>query len=104
MSEKTNNSAYNGVLQKRNNDSIILRDIRFPNPISSSLTITRGNEAPADTELSLWSLDGRRIAQGSLGASDADYTFPTAHLPAGVYLLRVVSAGQIPQTYKIVKN
>ena len=78
--------------------------LRFPNPISSSLTITWGNEAPADTELSLWSLDGRRIAQGSLGASDADYTFPTAHLPAGVYLLRVVSAGQIPQTYKIVKN
>lgn len=78
--------------------------LRFPNPISASLTITWGNEAPADTELSLWSLDGRRIAQGSLGASDADYTFPTAHLPAGVYLLRVVSAGQIPQTYKIVKN
>lgn len=78
--------------------------LRFPNPISASLTITWGNEAPADTELSLWSLDGRRIAQGSLGASDADCTFPTAHLPAGVYLLRVVSAGQIPQTYKIVKN
>lgn len=78
--------------------------LRFPNPISSSLTITWGNEAPADTELSLWSLDGRRIAQGSLGASDADYTFQTAHLPAGVYLLRVVSAGQAPQTYKIVKN
>jgi hypothetical protein len=78
--------------------------LRFPNPISASLTITWGNEAPADTELSLWSLDGRRIVQGSLGTSDADYTFPTAHLPAGVYLLRVVSAGQIPQTYKIVKN
>jgi hypothetical protein len=78
--------------------------LRFPNPISSSLTIIWGNEAPADTELSLWSLDGRRLAQGRLEASAADYTFPMAHLPAGIYLLRMTSTGHIPQTYKVVKN
>lgn len=71
-----------------------------PNPTAGSWTIT--DIAPY-TQLDLTDLTGRTLWQTNSGAAKQQ-TIPAAHLPAGAYLLRATTSGQVTTTYKLIKE
>jgi hypothetical protein len=68
----------------------------FPNPGNGLLTI-RGTSTHEDIEILVYNLVGDRIAEEKIdGKKDAFFekTFDLTRLPAGVYFLRLISAGK----------
>lgn len=76
----------------------------YPNPAAESVNFTYTLSNKANTELSVFALDGRlvsTITKGNQSAGTYTYTFNRAELPAGVYMARFVVDGKVNHT-KIV--
>jgi len=73
----------------------------YPNPATESVNFTYTLSNKANTELSVFALDGRlvsTITKGNQGAGTYTYTFNRAELPAGVYMARFVVDGKVNHT------
>ncbi|MEM7374046.1 MAG: ELWxxDGT repeat protein [Bacteroidota bacterium] len=78
----------------------------FPNPVKDLLHINIKRPKPQMAELSLFSLDGRRIYRQIIGqeeALDLDKNLDIHMLPVGIYLLQYQTAGT-RTSLKIVKQ
>ncbi|RZK14842.1 MAG: T9SS type A sorting domain-containing protein [Hymenobacter sp.] len=76
----------------------------YPNPVTTSLTVTLGPEWPQDTRLTVLNEVGQVVGTQLAGpATSAARTLPTAGLVPGIYLLRVQRPGA-SQSIKFVKQ
>jgi hypothetical protein len=69
----------------------------FPNPFNSTTTISFGLDKSAPTRLDVYGIDGRLVNEllnSRLPAGDHRVVWNAEGLPAGVYLIRLESAGQ----------
>ncbi|MEM6337336.1 MAG: T9SS type A sorting domain-containing protein, partial [Bacteroidota bacterium] len=68
-----------------------------PNPLRSSATVQIALPEPADLNVTVYDLAGRRVrelAQGSYPAGTHALRFDASDLSAGVYLIRLVTPGR----------
>lgn len=73
----------------------------FPNPVSTVLTVAVGQRPTAATELRLLNIRGQTVVRQVVGSGTEQ--LPVAHLPAGLYILRIESPTGL-QTKKIIIN
>ncbi|MEM1270641.1 MAG: T9SS type A sorting domain-containing protein [Bacteroidota bacterium] len=69
----------------------------YPNPLRSSATVQVALPEPADLNVTVYDLAGRRVrelAQGSYPAGTHALRFDASTLSAGVYLIRLVTPGR----------
>lgn len=87
-------------------DAANLLSIRVqPNPVVDWLSVTFGAAVKDPVSLSIWTTDGRQVAQMRLPAVHVGQTVPfdVRTLPAGIYALRVESSAGL-STIKIIKQ
>ncbi len=77
----------------------------FPNPSSGNLTVNLGNYQTHNISIFVHDIQGNTVDKIVLGSVDTmSETLNLQHLPAGLYLIRVVSDKMIDATKRIVIN
>lgn len=69
-----------------------------PNPAVQGARVTVSLDAPAEVAVSVYDVLGRQVISGApraLGAGETPVSFDVSALPAGLYVVRVVSAGGV---------
>ena len=86
-----------GIISK---NTTMLKVSAYPNPVMDKLNI-QFNENLKDSKISLVNASGQLVFGGTLNNSHA--TIDMAHMPAGVYLLKIVN-GMQSSVIKVVKK
>jgi hypothetical protein len=77
----------------------------YPNPVSEQTTIEFSIDQTANTTVSVYSMDGKQVAQLYKGMAEAGmlYTLPfdAAHLPAGLYTITLTTDNGVVQQHKL---
>ena len=75
-----------------------------PNPVRSIVTVYIGAENSEKFSLSVYDLNGKRIAEKQVTGTDLSVRFEMQHLASGVYLLDVRnSIGLSVKAFKVIK-
>ncbi|MEM1121539.1 MAG: DUF4331 family protein [Bacteroidota bacterium] len=74
----------------------------FPNPVSQNLTVQYKTKTTGTMEL--FHVSGKRVKNIPLRAGNSTYNVEMNDLADGLYLLRIVEAGQPPITQQVIKQ
>lgn len=75
--------------------------VLIPNPVDTE-AVVRWTEAVPSVNVSIYTITGQFISEGSLTLSEKEVRFPTDQLAAGIYLVRI--KGRESKTLKLVKK
>ncbi|MBU1010457.1 MAG: PKD domain-containing protein [Bacteroidetes bacterium] len=96
----------NGILGiGENNDQISVSAV-YPNPASNSVTISLQTNEPAQTTIVVSDISGRAVIQQQIDQAGGNQTItlPVDQLQAGIYFVRVATAGGTSATQRFIKQ
>ena len=77
----------------------------FPNPVQDLLSVhLKSGPMPRGAELELFDMHGRRHSTTAVNPGATTYILQLGHLPAGMYVLRCVTGGEVVWSGKVVKQ
>jgi hypothetical protein len=74
----------------------------FPNPTQSIITLKIENQHLENTGYQLYDLQGKLISTGKISATHSE--IPMQSLGSGTYVLKVMNAGALLESFTIIKN
>ncbi len=74
-----------------------------PNPFTETLDVSLARSAAGQVQFRLFNLSGQEVLNRQFKAGQESFSFSTAHLSPGFYLLRVEADGAV-QTLKVIKS
>jgi hypothetical protein len=88
----------------RQNDEALQADV-YPNPFSANFTIRFNKEVSDKTDLTIFTIDGRKVFEQSFSAGSKEMIINAGqeNLPAGFYLLNI-QTGNMLSMQKVVKQ
>ncbi len=77
----------------------------YPNPVQDLLSVhLKSGPMPRGAELELYDMHGRRHSTTTINPGATTYILPMGDLPAGMYVLRCVTGGEVVWSGKVVKR
>lgn len=77
----------------------------FPNPVQDLLSVhLKSGPMPRGAELELYDMHGHRHSTTTVNPGATTYILQLGHLPAGMYVLRCVTGGEVVWSGKVVKE
>jgi hypothetical protein len=77
----------------------------YPNPVQDLLSVhLKSGPMPRGAELELYDMQGRRHSTTAVNPGATTYILQLGHLPAGMYVLRCVTGGEVVWSGKVVKE
>ena len=77
----------------------------YPNPVQDLLSVhLKSGPMPRGAELELYDMHGRRHSTTTINPGATTYILQLGHLPAGMYVLRCVTGGEVVWSGKVMKR
>lgn len=74
----------------------------YPNPTTGQVSINADLPEAQTGTMELFDLTGRKVANWQLTGGQSVYTFDASFLPAGTYIYRIMTAGEILRTDRLI--
>ncbi len=77
----------------------------FPNPVQDLLSVhLKSGPMPRGAQLELFDMRGRQQSTTTVNPGATTYILQLGHLPAGLYVLRCITGGEVVWSGKVVKD